>query len=96
MGAYETLLPNNEGNTMSYQTIQITCSIEIFDDIVGILEFDGYRFQAGESIDVEVMDFQQWQVLKNILIDFYSEHDIKMSMWIPTDADWLADYGLTV
>lgn len=75
---------------MSYQTIQIKCPLECFDDVLGVLEFDEYEFTYGESFDVQVVDFQQWQVLKNILVDVFPEFDIEISNWIPTDVD----YGL--
>ena len=77
---------------MNYQTIQIKCPLECFDDVLGVLEFDEYEFTYGESFDVKVSDFQQWQVLKNILVDVFPEFAIEISPWIPTDAD----YGLTV
>ena len=43
---------------MDYQTIQIKCPLECFDDVLGVLEFDEYEFTYGESFDVKVSDFQ--------------------------------------
>jgi len=47
-----------------------------FDDILGVLENDGYNFTDGETIDVELNTEDECKILSNLLIDNFIGSDI--------------------
>ena len=53
-----------------------TTNADDFDDILGVLENDGYKFTDGETIDVELGTEDDYQILSNLLIDNFIGSDI--------------------
>ena len=53
-----------------------TTNVGDFDDILGVLENDGYKFTDGETIDVELDTEDECQILSNLLIDNFIGSDI--------------------
>lgn len=53
-----------------------TTNADDFDDILGVLENDGYKFTDGETIDVELDTEDDCRILSNLLIDNFIGSDI--------------------
>lgn len=51
-------------------------SADDFDDILGVLDNDGYEFTDGETIDVKLSTEDECQILSNLLIDNFIGSDI--------------------